>query len=126
MYEDENKAPTTLFELSNVQYKRMMSNSIHVSGIHKSKGVDMGQEFTLYTKVIYGSSISITKKNADIGQNKRYKYVNVSKTKKRFFLLQLINMNVCVVFPIHIYLIVQCQIYVEMTQVKSFQVLLYK
>ena len=65
----------------------MVSNSIHVSGIHKSKGVDKGPELTLYTKVKYGSSISITKKNIDIGQNKRYKYVNISKTKKRYFLI---------------------------------------
>ena len=53
LYEDMNKSPTTLFELSTLQYKRFKMNAIHVTGLSinedkNSKG--QKKDITLYTK----------------------------------------------------------------------------
>ena len=87
LYEDRNKSPTTLFELSKQQYKRMKSNSIHVSGMTKSKEMSKGPDHILYSNVTYGVSVSITKKKVAIGKNMWYKYINLAKTKRRYCLI---------------------------------------
>lgn len=82
LHKDKNKSLTTLFDVSKQQYTLMKSNSIHVSGMRKSKGIAKGQKYILYYNVSYVSSISTTKKKVDIGEKKWYKYVNLAKIKR--------------------------------------------
>ena len=87
LYEDMNKSPTTLFELSSQHYKRIKMNSIHVTGpsIMNNKETQGDKKYiALYTKVEYGENINRCSKRVNIGENKWYQYINLTKTKQRF------------------------------------------
>ena len=61
LYEDTDKSPTTLFELSTLQYKRIKMNAIHVTSLsikNEKNSKDNKKDITLYTKVEYGSNIN--------------------------------------------------------------------
>ena len=103
------KALSKLFKFLDLHNKCMKNNSIHVSGTKIAIGITKEQEYILYSNVTYGSSISISNKNLDIGENKWYQYSNLAKTKNNIVSLQLIK-NASRSFLIHIYLGVLCQI----------------
>ena len=61
LYEDMNKSPTTLFELSTLHYKRIKKYTIHVTGLSikvDKDGKGKNKDKTFYTKVEYGSNIN--------------------------------------------------------------------
>lgn len=107
LYEDMNKSPTTLFELSTLHYKRIKMNTIHVTGLSIKE--DKNSEGKI-TKVEYSSNINQSTKKVNIGENKWYPYINLAKLSRDFVLLQPEKMNVYRYSQIHISLVHYCLI----------------
>ena len=88
LYGSSMKAPTTLIELTDREHKRLQNNCIHVSGIKQITGVPNGSnnkkgKCTIeYSKVTYGSSLSVSRIRANYGEEMWYKRVNLNKTPK--------------------------------------------
>ena len=49
LYDDNNKNPTTLFELSTPQYKQLLINSLHLTGLSMTVGSNKnGQQISYF------------------------------------------------------------------------------
>ena len=77
LYNNGNKSPTTLLELSPSQYKRISNNSIHLTGLSIQASSWEKNIYILYTHAKYGSNIKSRTKWVDIGDNKWYKLLEL-------------------------------------------------
>ena len=87
LYNSKLKSPTALMELSEIEYKRIKYNSIHIGGISVVKGSDNGPDTTMYSDISYGSRINSTNWKVNIGEYKWYEYIHLNKTKNRYVMI---------------------------------------
>ena len=106
LYDSNKKLNATLIELPARDYEHLKGNSIHISGIKKTqdgKGI-------IYHNINYGKSISINKKSVNIGVNKKYRHINLEKTKGKLLLITADKLE-CLSYNPNTYIIVSNMTY---------------
>ena len=91
LYESKLRSNNTLMELNVIQYKQHKDHCIHLSKI-KLVG---NKSSIFYDRVRYGKFISTTKENLKSSGNKKSKYINMMKSKKKLVLFTA-NKNECI------------------------------
>ena len=61
LYDNKSKAPTTLMEFSERDFKCLKYNCINVSGLSITENVSSGAKITVYSDVTYGANVNKTK-----------------------------------------------------------------
>ena len=84
LFNNKKKSPTTLFNLSSSQYKRMMNNYIHLTGLSISTIEQSNEKHMLYSDSKFGSHVKAHNKWVDIGEHKWYTYIDLRKIKYNY------------------------------------------
>lgn len=104
--------------LYTAQHKRLKNNTIHVSGIYTSGGMNNTATTTLYSKVQYGCNINKTKMKLPVNNLLYGNHINLNKTKE-IFVITILNRDGCLSLFENIYSFDTCTTQIINAKIKT-------